>query len=93
MPAFLMPNNIFFTSKCNLFIKSKGDIKFGDILFNNLFLQKEFKIYLKESKYYYFISPQAYIQKDYSRLSVWSLGILLYYLAYQRYPFDYDIES
>ena len=54
---------------------------------NNLFLQEEFKPYLKENHLYYFVAPEALSQKDYSGLSIWSLGVLLYYIVYEKYPF------
>lgn len=57
---------------------------------NSLFLQEEFKPYLKENYLYYFIAPEALSQKDYSGLSVWSLGVLLYYIIYEKYPFEYE---
>jgi serine/threonine protein kinase len=49
---------------------------------NSLFLHDEFKPYLKEQRFYYFVAPEAFSQKDYSNIAIWSLGILLYYIIY-----------
>ena len=56
IPVLFLPLNIYFTPKCNFMI-ILDDIKFSNLLMNNLFLQEEFKPYLKENNLHYFIAP------------------------------------
>lgn len=60
---------------------------------NNLFLKEEFKPYLNSQKLYYFVPPEGLSQRDFSNAGIWSLGILLYFIIYEKYPFEYEMDN
>lgn len=48
---------------------------------------------MKPHSLYYYVPPEAISQKDYSNLGLWSLGVLLYFIIYEKYPFEYELEA
>jgi serine/threonine protein kinase len=78
----LKPHNIFRTNSNGIMTLKIGDLGFAKILgegetTNNLFGT------------IYFIAPEIIQMKNYNhKVDVWSIGIILYFLLFEKIPFD-----